>query len=291
MIHEITPLLIFAMRLPASAPPLAAIITGLAIVVGSSGPPRKPEGRDSALLLPRKEFIQVFSAPLRELAVDMLWINMLVKITVADSAVESLDIYRYAELITSLEPRFRPVYLFAGVMTPWRNPDGTHSNTVEAIAILERGILYFPDHTYLRLMLAHHLLNYRNDKPAAAKVLAEAMRYPGTSPWLGQLARKLVAGNPEAEADVTISALGNPDPDSTEAVRKRTATALREAWTEKIQRAIERFRADKGFYAKTVEELVAAGYLPEVPEDPLGGRYVLGLGGQVEIQERDSKDP
>src|SRR5262249_12656932 len=63
------------------------------------------------------------------------------------------------------------------------------------------------------------------------------------------------------------------------------------AWQQRVQaltmeqdlRAIEatarRYRSDHGAFPPSVGSLAAAGYLPRVPQEPHGGRYVLSKDG------------
>lgn len=49
----------------------------------------------------------------------------------------------------------------------------------------------------------------------------------------------------------------------------------------KIEDARDRFRSERGRLPASVEELVATGYLPALPVDPYGGRFVIEESGKV----------
>jgi hypothetical protein len=77
------------------------------------------------------------------------------------------------------------------------------------------------------------------------------------------------------------------DEASEEALDEQLKLAVVERDAQSLERALARFASERGRSARALAELVGAGYVPRLPEDPFGGTYVVGEDGKV----RSSANP
>lgn len=270
-----------------SLPFVPLVICAAMIALLSRPPPRLADDRPE-LVLPRKEVIRVAAAPMLPLAVDFLWIQLLFRIGTAESARDGHDIYRYARLISELEPGFRPVYMFGAVMTVWEGEDGSVANARESAELLRTGLEHFPDHLQLYVLLAYNLMTYQKDNLAAAEVLARAARLRHAQPWLGELAVKLYRKErAEGAATALMSALAEQSRrEGNAAVQLRLDCETRGTVLSTLNAAILSFKAAEGRGPRAIEELLQRGHLrAPPPPDPFGGRWIIGAGGMADVAE------
>lgn len=267
---------------------LAATLTLLiALVIGTAllaSPPRtRSAGPHPPPVLPRAELLQVLGAPVRTMIADYYWIRTTHATGVAKTAEEYRDIYEYANLVLTLDRDFQYVYQFAGGAIPFNLGREQWVNTQESTDILRRGAERFPTNVMLQLMLAYNLTTFQQKYTEAAEVLARASRLPAAPRYLAPLATRLYAqgGNFNAGLALADSLLQTAeDPETKEAFARRKLELMLEERLKLIDDAAEKYRAREGKYPADIQQLVAAGDLSEIPEDPLGGTIDVGSDGK-----------
>jgi tetratricopeptide (TPR) repeat protein len=182
------------------------------------------------------------------------------------------------DLVTDLDPRHGYAYQTGGIVL------SAVGRLDESDRILLKGLEKAPRWTF-PFYISFNNWFYRGDFAAAAKYAEIAARQPGASPNISQLAVSLAAksGTPEEalemldqlRATVTDDAvLSRLDEQRNLAVLERDAQA--------IEKLAARFQAEKKRPIRTVDDLVAAGYIPRLPRDPFGGKYTWnGSEGRV----------
>jgi hypothetical protein len=271
-----------------AAPAVAALLfaTCLALL---SRPPSTGEARFERPLLPRKEVLLAVGAGYRELVVDYYWIQLLQAVYAANDPDAALAIYDYARLITDLEPRFRPVYVFAGATLPWLRDDGTWANTRESSELLRRGIAEYPDVPMLSILLAQNLIA-ENDLAGAARVIDAAARQPDAPAFLGPLAFKLYSqvGRPEQANQLMEAMLATAaDPLMRDASSRRLKELRLELELKQVRAAVAAFKEQNGRPPADLEELVRHRHLTRLPVDPFGRELRLDpTGAPTLIGER-----
>jgi tetratricopeptide (TPR) repeat protein len=259
------------------------LIVSLAVCAALAAPPRRP-GYKGHLppLLPRLEVLRAVGAPIHHLVTDYFWIQTIQAVGKASNRFEYRDIYDYAEMVTELDPKFRQVYVFAGVSIPFRDRSGWH-NTEESTRLLEKGLRHFPDFVYLRIILAYNLSTYHREYERAARILEEASRLPDAPDYLPGLVTRLhaQAGNFDAGLELARSlAETSPEPETREHFERRVRELELERELKHVDAAVEAYRQREGKLPSGIEALVLSGDLPRVPEDPLGGRIELDAEGR-----------
>ncbi|MFP2927901.1 tetratricopeptide repeat protein [Pyxidicoccus sp. 3LG] len=234
-------------------------------------------------LLPRLEVVRAVGAPIHHLVTDYFWIQTIHAVGIAANRFQFRDIYDYADLVTELDPKFRQVYVFAGVSIPFHSRTGEWFNTEESTRLLEKGLRNFPDHVFLRIVLAYNLSTFHQQYERAAKVVEEASRLPGAPEYLAGLATRLhaQAGNFDAGLDFARTlAATSEDPETRELLEHRVLELELERELSRVDAAVQVYQQREGRLPPGVEALVAAGDLPRVPEDPLGGVIQLDSEGR-----------
>lgn len=274
---------------------LGVLSIALALCVLTAQPPRERRLGHQSPLLPRPELVRVLGKPFLHLVADYYWIQTVQAVGKAQRAAEYRDTYDWAQMVAALDPRFRPVYVFVGVPLPVKLRDGRWVNVDESIQLLRMGAERFPDHVFVRLVLAYHLAEMKHDYLGAAKALEEAARLPGAPDYAARLATRMYAQAGRfdaAEAFASTLAESAEDPETRAAFEQRLKELELERVLQAVDAAARAFREREGRVPRDVGELVAARLLPRIPEDPLGGDIRLGPDGlaQSTAQQRRLTD-
>lgn len=103
--------------------------------------------REDVVLIPPPTELKLFSLGYRAATVDYLWGKTLVEYGIHSAEKRPIDIVRYVDAIMSLEPAYRPLYLYLDTLLVFRPPQGTEADARLARAYYERGIKERPfDH-------------------------------------------------------------------------------------------------------------------------------------------------
>jgi tetratricopeptide (TPR) repeat protein len=185
-----------------------------------------------------------------------------------------------AEIVTDLDPRHGYAYQMVSLCLadPARRFD-------EAYRLLDKGMRNVPDRWSLPLLYAQLKFIYEKDYKTAAEYARRAAR-AGNRPHLALLAASLALELDEA-AEYALAATFLEE--SIPAAQEQHLKAELQARLGKVrsfevllrlEKTIERFRAERGRYPVQLQELAWSGYLDAVPADPSGGafRYHPGFG-------------
>jgi len=176
-------------------------------------------------------------------------------------------------LVTDLDPRAKHVYRFAALILPWEahDPDA-------AIRLLEKGTRALPDSwaLYYHLGVINYL--FKGDYDAAAAQLTRAAEQPGAPGFVARFAAILQTKRQGPQTTIAILEQMRDQATSKE-TREVIERSLRDAQAAWDMRALEetaaRYRAAHGHLPASLDELVTAGLLRNVPPDRYGGTYEL----------------
>jgi hypothetical protein len=151
----------------------------------------------------------------------------------------------------------------------------------DAIDILEKGMKYRSNDRRLPLTIGFYYFYFLNNPQKGAEYIAKAAKLPGAPPYYATLASRLsyYAGEHESSVVLLKEMLHNT---RNERVRKRYAKrlqALEGAIT--LERAVSRYRELHGDRPATLQKLVTAGVVDELPEEPYGGEWIITKDGRV----------
>jgi hypothetical protein len=193
-------------------------------------------------------------------------------------------LYRLLEYSVEVDPKFAGAYRFAAAALPHETMDGKVYGVLHALRILEKGLRERPDEWQMGFLLGFLQSYYLHDFAAAARSFAAAANLPRAPSWIGLLATRLAAQGGELQIATSLAEamLVHANEEGTRREWQERVDALHmERDIRDIEEAAQRYREARGVPARSVQALVAAGFLPEVPQEPHGGRYVLEGDGTV----------
>ncbi|MEL6761082.1 MAG: hypothetical protein AAFP04_11845 [Myxococcota bacterium] len=187
-----------------------------------------------------------------------------------------------------LDPYFRSIYRLAGTALTLNGMEVELSNR-----LLRRGVKYRPDVWEIPFYLGFNTYYFEHDFEKAAEILARAAKLPGAPEHTGGVATRLAAeaGRPEIGLQLVEEILAQMPEDENDELRKqyveRRNTLALEVQLGWLNEAASRFRAERGTAATSLDDLLSAGLLTEIPQEPLGGTYRIEDG--VVVSSNDDR--
>jgi tetratricopeptide (TPR) repeat protein len=224
--------------------------------------------------LPDARFLRIASLGHSAAVADILWFRTISYFGGHYRTDRSYPwLTKMCDLVTDLDPQAFAVYRFAGVILPWEanRPD-------DGIALLEKGLLQFPDSWDLHWLLGFNYYFFKDDLQKASSHLTRASQLPGAHPVVARLAAIIYAQteSPAAAASF-LQQLAETLPD--EATRRIVGQRVGELQLandiDALTNALAQYRERTGAAATSLDDLVTAGIVSEIPHEPFGGRYVL----------------
>ncbi|MGE0470149.1 MAG: hypothetical protein AB7L09_19760 [Nitrospira sp.] len=231
--------------------------------------------------LPRGEYLKPALLGYHHLGADVLWLRLLQVVGKKENTADEYEwLYHALDVVTTLDPQYAYAYYVGGVVL------NNYANRVDlSNRLLEKGHRENPGEWNLPFLLGHNHYFVLGDAPKGADYIARAARTSGAPDFLPGLATRMhaEAGNPEVALQF-LEALWRENPDLV--VREKLETRAKEVMIERdlrmLEQAIVHYEKKYQAYPKTLTELVSAGYLPRIPEEPFGGSYELNTRtGQV----------
>lgn len=264
--------------------PVLLLPAGLLTLGLMSAPPVPPLRTGDRPLLPRPGLLRTLFRGQIGLVSDYYWILTINRVGVARTATEYRDIYSYADLTTDLDPKFAKVYTFAGINIPVHMGREQYANTTESTQLLRKGVKNVPEDQRTQFQLAYNLMFFHRQYKEAADIISELARRPDALPWYSGLATRLYAQSGDFDTSMSLAVLmrdSAEDEETREYYDRRVREIVQEQMLRHLDAAVAQYRERQGKEPATVEALVEAGVLPELPEDPLGGRFYLANDGRV----------
>lgn len=246
--------------------------------------PAKPLRTKDGPILPRRELLEVLGAAQKPLMADFYWLQAIQQVGRANTDTEYRDVYFYADLATDLDPKFRYVYEWGAITTPFNLGREQWVNTDLSSRLLTKGLAVFPDDRRFMFQLAYNKMTYDRDYKGAADLLVALSKFPDMPGYLAQLATRLYAQAGSFDSGLHVAEMlrdSAEDEESRAFYEHRIKEILRERVLTAIDQAIEAFQKDRGQRPRTVPELVQAGYLKAPPEDPLEGQFFIDRRGRA----------
>lgn len=246
--------------------------------------PGKPLRTQDGPTLPRRELLEVLGAAQKPLIADFYWIQSIQQMGRANTDTEYRDVFFYADMATDLDPKFRYVYEWGAIATPFNLGRDQWVNTDLSSRLLSKGLAQFPDDRRFMFQLAYNKMTYDHDYKGAADLLMRMSKFPDVPRYLPQLATRLYAQAGSFDSGLHVAEMlrdSAEDDESRAFYEHRIKEILRERVLTDIDQAIEAFQKDHGQRPRTVPDLVRAGYLKAMPEDPLEGKFFIDRRGRA----------
>lgn len=228
--------------------------------------------------LPSGQFLKGSALTYDELLADFLWIKALVYFGEHYQTDKSYRwLYHLLDVIVTLDPYFEYPYEFGGIALAYWTKNVDYS-----IKLLKKGIMNVPKtherYWTLPFFLGFNYMFYKKDFVTAVSYMEEATKYPGHPGYLPFLVARLHANNKDPE--IAIKFL-NEIYISTEnkSVRKDIKKRIKEVMVERdiqiLEQVRDRYKSRVGSYPLKLDDLVAEGFLKNIPQEPFGGKYLI----------------
>lgn len=222
--------------------------------------------------LPRGEYLKPALLGYHQLGADALWLRLLQVVGKKKNTADEFEwLYHTLDVVTTLDPQYAYAYYVGGVVLT------SYANRVDlSNRLLEKGHRDNPGEWNLPFLLGYNHYFVLGDAAKGAGYIGRAARTSGAPDFLPGLATRMYAeaGNPDVALQF-LEALWKENPDLV--LREKLETRAKEVMIERdlrsLERAIEQYRTKHGAFPQTLADLVTAGYLPHIPEEPFGGSY------------------
>jgi hypothetical protein len=196
------------------------------------------------------------------------------------------------QITTTLDPHLIIAYRFGAVFLAEKPPAGA-GQPLAALRLLRRGIVANPE--YWRLWQDLGFIYYWDlqDYAGAARAFQTGSERPGAQIWLKTLAAAVAArgGRLETARLLWSEIYRHAENDQ---IRRSAQDHLMALVTQqdldRLNCLLAQYRKDFGRQAHTFGELVAAGSLSRMPEDPTGAPYVIDSDGRANLSPASGVD-
>jgi tetratricopeptide (TPR) repeat protein len=189
------------------------------------------------------------------------------------------------DIATNLDPHLVIAYRFGSLFLAGKPPEGA-GDPQRAIHLLERGIVNNPE--YWRLWEDLGFIYYwdMKDYAHAARAFQTGSERPGALPWMRVLAASVAAAGGEFQTSrilwTEIGRTAENDSIRRSAQIHLAALNTQEALHE-LDGLLAAFQKKEGRQARSMQDLVAAGYLRGIPNDLSGEPFVIGPDGHARL--------
>jgi tetratricopeptide (TPR) repeat protein len=188
------------------------------------------------------------------------------------------QLFPVLDLVTDLDPRHGYAYQVGG------NILAVNGRLEESNRLLEKGVRNVPDRYILSFHRAVNAFMYEGDYALAGAWFERAARTPGAPLHMREAVMAMYVKGNQADAAIrflTYMIRTSEDPESRKALEVQLAQARLEQVAIPMDEAVAAYRERFGPYPAFVQDLVAAGLLPEIPPDPYGGVWTIDGEGRV----------
>lgn len=216
----------------------------------------------------------------RNVLSDVVWLQAVQVSGKKDLVRPDYDrLYRLLDAVSNYDSRFLVPYLLGGLVL---GESPNHAR--EAFRTLDRGWRNHPREWRLPFYMGYTSYFILGDPLEGGRLMQEASRLPGSPAYLPRLSARMLV---EAKAPETALSFlqemiaKETDPQRRDVLIRRAIEVAVERDIQRIERAAEEYRVARGKAPGSLDDLVTAGLLRAVPEEPNGGRYYLSDDGQV----------
>lgn len=222
--------------------------------------------------LPKGEYLKPALLGYHHLGADLLWLRLIQVIGKKRNSADEYEwMYHALDVITTLDPQYAYAYYAGGVIL------GDYANRTDlSNRLLEKGANANPDVWNIPFLLGYNYYFLLGDPVKGAEYIMQAARLPDGPTYLPGLATRMTAeaGNPDtALAFLEARLLETHDPEARESLAYRMKEVIIERDVLILESAVEAYRTQHGTLPVTLTDLVAAGALPILPQEPFGGDY------------------
>lgn len=196
-------------------------------------------------------------------------------------------LYPLLDITTDLDPHLIVAYEFGSLFLSQPPPDGA-GQPEKAVALVEKGIRENP--SYWRLYFTLGFIHYldRRDYKAAGAAFLKGSEVPGALPWMKVMAARMAEHGDDRNTAVYLwKAVYDTsiDPQVKNTAVQHLTSLRAEADIEQLEQRVKIYRERTGALPSRWLDMVRAGMLPGLPQDPNGAEYKLLPDGTVDVQD------
>jgi tetratricopeptide (TPR) repeat protein len=191
------------------------------------------------------------------------------------------------DITTDLDPHLLVAYQNGAIFLSQHQPDGA-GEPDKAVALVEKGIRNNP--TYWRLYFTLGFIHYmdRHDYKAAQQAFEKGSEVPGALSWMKVMAARMAekADDPSTAGylwKTIYETTTDKDIKHTAVLHLQSLQA--EAEIAELERRTMTYEQRFGKLPESWMDLIRAGLLRGIPEDPTGTPYRLRLDGTVQVED------
>ncbi len=224
--------------------------------------------------LPKGEYLKPALLGYHHLGADFLWLRLIQVIgNKRNSADEYEWMYHALDVITTLDPQYAYAYYAGGVIL------GDLANRPDlSTRLLEKGVKANPEVWNIPFLLGYNYYFLLGDPAKGAEYIMQAARLTDGPSYLPGLATRMAAeaGNPDtALAFLEARLTDTQDPEMREVLAYRMNEVTIERDLRILEAAVEAYRTQHLTLPVMLTDLVVAGVIPILPQEPFGGAYRL----------------
>jgi tetratricopeptide (TPR) repeat protein len=224
--------------------------------------------------LPKGEYLKPALLGYHHLGADILWLRLLQVIGKKRNSADEYEwMYHALDVLTTLDPQYAYAYYVGG------NILGDLANRPDlSNRLLEKGTDANPEVWYIPFLLGYNYYFLLGDPAKGAEYIMKAASLPDRPAYLPGLATRMAAeaGNPNTALVFLEARLRETqDPEMREVLANRMKKVIIEQDLRILESAVEAYRTQHRTIPARLTDLVAAGALPSLPQEPFGGDYRL----------------
>lgn len=180
------------------------------------------------------------------------------------------------DVVTELDPFFLDPYVFAQGVLAWEK-----GKTKEAIRLLNRGVEHRKEDWRLPFYVGFNYFYILGDYEKGADYLMIASRRPNSPSFLSTLAARVgyYSGKPQTAIVFLRAMISDTENPNIRARLELRVLALENA--ARLDSLVAKYAEKEGSLPESVNDLIAAGYIDKIPEDPYGGQWIILENGRV----------
>jgi len=224
--------------------------------------------------LPKAEYLKPALLGYHHLGADLLWLRLIQVIGKKRNSADEYEwMYHALDVITTLDPQYAYAYYAGGIIL------GDLANRTDlSNRLLEKGFNANPEVWNIPFLLGYNYYFLLGDPAKGAEYIMQAASLPDRPAYLPGLATRMAAeaGSPgTALAFLEARLRETQDPEMREFLAYRMKEVIIERDLLILESAVEAYRKKHRALPATLTDLVKAGALPVLPQEPFGGDYRL----------------
>jgi tetratricopeptide (TPR) repeat protein len=224
--------------------------------------------------LPKGEYLKPALLGYHHLGADIFWLKLLQVVGKSRNSTDEYEwIYHTLDVITTLDPQYAYAYYVGG------NILGDLANRPDlGNRLLEKGLSANPDVWYIPFLIGYNHYFLLGDPAKGAEYIMKAARLPDRPAYLPGLATRMAAeaGSPEtALAFLEARVRETSDQNLREVLVNRAKEVIIERDIRLLERVVEAYKTKHQVLPSTLTDLVTAGFISMIPQEPFDGEYRL----------------